>query len=200
MLRLIHAQTVQGALLVDDIDDGLPNKNVHRLGSTADPNAYERDGYANSAKQKAYIPRVKAGAPATPGYVDLKETDRVTLSADRGKISKMSQAGLITVVSLVASDLAEPAITTATIDTPGAGDLTIVGTGFLSVAPEISSVHLTGSGVGDLTLTRTQITSGGGTFTNTSIVILAASAPSLAAGDVVTVMADAQTSDPETVV
>jgi len=39
MLRLVHKQTVQGAILVDDIDDGIPNKEVHRLGSYGDPKA-----------------------------------------------------------------------------------------------------------------------------------------------------------------
>ena len=71
MLRLIHKQTGAGALLVDDIDDGIPNKQVHRLGSTADPKAYKRDGYANEPKQKCYIPRTKEGDATLPGFIDL---------------------------------------------------------------------------------------------------------------------------------
>ena len=88
MLRLVHAQTIQGAILVDDIDDGLPNKDVHRLGSTADPKAYVRDGYANKPKQACYVPRTQSaeGFPLIPGYITLNETPRVTLSAGKGKI------------------------------------------------------------------------------------------------------------------
>lgn len=192
MLRLIHAQTTQGAILVDDIDDGLPNKNVRRL--SGDPKAYNRDGYANAPKQKCYIPRVKASNPALPGYIDLEETPRVTHSATSGKIAGLQRKGLITVVSLVASDLATPNITLANLDAPGAGDLTISGTGFLSVSPEVSSVVLTGTGA--ITLTQTQITSGGGTFGNTSIVIPAALIPGVATTTTsARVSADAQTSN-----
>jgi hypothetical protein len=179
MLRLIHNQTVSGAILVDDIDDGLPNKPVHRLGSTADPKAYVRDGYANKPKQPCYIPRVKATNPAIPGYIDLEQTDRVMLSAGRGKISKLStavppNAPLISVVSFVASDLATPAITTpggADLGTPGVGDLTISGTKFLSLTPNESIVTITGTGA--VTLTQAQIIDPivGGTFTDTAIFV-----------------------------
>lgn len=178
MLRLIHTQTVQGAILVDDVDDGLPNKTAHRLGSTADPKAYKRDGYANAPKQKCYVPRVKATDATVAGFIDLNETARVLHSAKDGKIAGLVRAGKVTVVSLVASDLATPTLATATLDAPGAGDLTLAGTNFLSVAPDISKVVLTGTGA--VTLTSTQITVGGGTFTATSIVIPAALVPGIA--------------------
>jgi hypothetical protein len=181
MLRLIHTQTVQGAILVDDIDDGLPNKTSHRLGSTADPNAYVRDGYANKPKQACYVPRTRAseGFPLVAGYIDLNETQRVTLSAGKGKIKGLEAAGLVDVVSLVAADLATPTLATAVIDDPGAGDLTLTGTTFLSVAPDVTTVVITGSGA--VTLTATQITTGGGTVSATSIVIPAALVPGIAA-------------------
>ena len=175
MLRLIHSQTVQGALLVDDIDDGLPNKNVHRLGSTADPKAYMRDGYANKPKQPCYIPRTKPSNPAIAGYIDLAQTERVSLSAGNGKIAKLRTAGLISIVRFDQGDLATPTLATADLDTPGVGDLTLTGTGFLSIAPNDSSVILTGTGA--VTLTRNQIVVGGGTFNNVSIVIPAALIP-----------------------
>lgn len=179
MLRLVHSQTVSGAILVDDVDDGLPNKTAHRLGSVGDPKAYKRDGYANAPKQKCYVPRVKATDATVAGYIDLNETQRVLQSAASGKIAGLVAAGKISVVSLVASDLATPVIATALINVPGAGALTITGTGFLSVAPDISKVVLTGSGA--VTLTQSQITTGGGTFINTSIVIPAALVPGIAA-------------------
>jgi len=188
MLRLIHTQTVQGALLVDDIDDGLPNKNNPKLG---DPKAYKKDGYANRPKQKCYVPRVKPTDATIAGYIDLNETDTVKLSAVQGKIAGFQRAGNITVVSFVASDLTAPAVSNAVVDSPGAGDITITGTNFLSVAPNISKVRLFGAGVGDITLTRTQILAGaGGAFTATSIVIDTLLAPSLAVGDSVIVTAD----------
>ena len=180
MLRLIHNQTVSGAILVDDIDDGLPNKQVHRLGSTADPNAYVRDGYANKPKQPCYVPRTMAntGFPTVAGFINLNETQRVTLSAGKGKISKLQQAGLISVVSMVAADLAAPTLATAVIDDPGAGDITLTGTTFLSVSPDVTTVMITGTGA--VTLTAAQILTGGGTVTATSIVIPAALVPGIA--------------------
>lgn len=196
MLRLIHTQTVQGALLVDDIDDGLPNKLTHRLGSTGDPKAYKRDGYANEPKQACYVPRVKPTNSAIAGYIDLNETPRVQLSAAHGKIAGLQRDGKVTVVSFVAADLTAPVITNAVVASPGAGDITITGTNFLSVAPNISTVRLFGAGVGDVTLTRTQILAGaGGTFSATSIVIDTLLAPGLAAGDEVIVTADDQASN-----
>jgi hypothetical protein len=201
MLRLIHSQTVQGALLVDDIDDGLPNKQVHRLGTTADPNAYPRDGYANSSKQPCYIPRVKPTDSALAGYIDLDETPRVALSADRGKIYGLQQAGLISVVSLVASDLTAPAVTGATIGAPAAGDVTIAGTNFLSVLPNYTTVHLSGAGVGDVTLTQAQIVAvSPGAITDTQIIIDATLIASLAPGDIIVVHSDDQNSNSYTIV
>ena len=76
MLRLIHAQTGLGGIVIDDIDDGLPNKEVHRLGSTADPKAYPRDGYANSPKQPCYIPYANPSNTAQAGYIDLSACNR----------------------------------------------------------------------------------------------------------------------------
>lgn len=196
MLRLIHNQTVDSALLVDDIDDGLPNKQTHRLGSTADPKAYDRDGYANYPKQPCYVPYTKATDPAIKGYIDLKQTERVTFSAGKGKIKKLQDAGFIDVVSFVMSDLDAPAITLAKINVPGAGDLTITGTSFLSLDPEVSSVSVTGAG-GPLTLTQAAIEAAvGGVFTNTSIVIPAALIPGvIAVGSSVQVEADTEASN-----
>lgn len=195
MLRLIHTQLVQGAILVDDIDDGLPNKEVHRLGSTADPKAYRRDGYANAAKQACYVPRTKPSNSALPGYLDVRQTDRVTLSAGSGKIQKLKTAGYITVVSFIPSDVAAPTMTIADLGTPGAGDVTLTGTNMASLQPEITVVTFTGTGA--ITLTQTQILTGGGTVSNTSIFIPAALVPGLATStSSATVTADNQTTAP----
>lgn len=191
MLRLIHTQNVQGPLLVDDIDDGLPNKMTHRLGSTSDPKAYKRDGYANEPKQPCYVPFHKPGNLSIAGYIDLNETSRVKFSAAQNKIAGLTRAGKLMVVSFVESDLATPVITVGTLNTPGAGDVTLTGTGFLSLSPNISTVRFFGAGVGDVTLTRDQVLAGaGGVFSNTSIVVDTLLIPGVAAGDHVTVTAD----------
>jgi hypothetical protein len=80
--------------------------------------------------------------------------------------------------------------------------VTITGTNFLSVSPDISTVTIAGAGVGvgGITLTRTQILAGtGGAFTDTSIVIDTLLAPGLAAGDKVTVRSDGRTSNQFTI-
>lgn len=207
MLRLVHAQTVLGAIYVDDIDDGLPNKTAKRLGSTADPNAYVRDGYANSAKQPCYVPRTKPGDATVAGYIDLDETQRVTHSAFSGKIKRLQTAGLISVVNLLASDLATPVVSNAVIDTPATGDVTITGTGFLSVSPDITKVALWGAGVGGtaqapaLILTTAQIVAQSpGAVGTTSIVIDTLVNGALAAGDKVQVIADGRSSNIFTIV
>lgn len=180
MLRLIHSQTVQGAILIDDIDDGMPNKTAHRLGSVGDPAAYERDGYANKPKQAVYIPRTNPNDSSQAGYIDLNETQRVLLSQENGKIAGHSAAGNISVVSLVAADLDAPTITTATIDDPAAGDLTIDGTNLLSTLPDVTTVRAFGAGVGDVTLTQDQIVAAPpGAVSDTSIVIDSTLLPSL---------------------
>lgn len=206
MLRVVHAQTVLGPIYIDDIDDGLPNKTAKRLGSTADPNAYVRDGYANVAKQPCYVPRTNPADSSVAGYVDLDETQRVVHSAFNGKIKGLQTAGLVSVVSLLASDLVTPVIIGAQIDVPDAGDVTISGTGFLSVSPDITRVNLWGAGVGGtalapgLTLTTAQIiATAPGAVGATSIVIDTLVNGALAAGDFVTVVADGRTSNTFTI-
>jgi hypothetical protein len=151
MLRLIHAQTIPGTILVDDIDDGLPNKEVYRLGTTADPKAYPRDGYANKAKQSCYVPFSMAskGFPAIPGYINLQQTEGVVLSAGKGKISKLalppqypvgSVTPLLSVISLVAADIVASIVTAATTV---AANFQIDGTVLSSVSPDTTTVTFT---------------------------------------------------------
>lgn len=195
MLRLIHAQKVSAPLLVDDIDDGLPNKATHRLGSNGDPKAYDRDGYANAEKQPCYIPVHKPSNPAIQGYIDLRQTDRVTLSAGKGKIKKLADQGFITVVSFTMADVAAPVVTNAQLGVPGVGDVTITGTGFLSLAPNFSTVLVSGTG-GPLTLTEAAIVAAGGSVSDTSIVVPAALVPGVVITNTsVRVVADDKTSN-----
>lgn len=199
MLRLIHNQTISGSILVNDIDDGLPNKSARRglvrakvngspvlvVGGIASPANYRRDGNSpdqdsstlpgvNYPKQKCYIPLwsiLPGGVHSTtiPGYIDLNTSDRVLLSQDHGVIAGLVKAGLITVnATLDPTTTVAPVITSAIVAvSPEA--LTIIGTTFLSVSPDVSSVT-----IGTTTLSSTAITTAGGTFGATSIVIPAA--------------------------
>lgn len=176
MLRLIHTQKASGSILIDDIDDGLPNKTVHRLGSNGDPKAYDRDGYANTPKQPCYVPRLKPTDPTVVGYIDLKQTERVTLSAGKGKIKKLQDAGYLSVVSFVEADLATPVLATGVL----AAALTLTGANFTSLGPDSSSVFITGTG-GPLTLTQAAILAAGGAFTDASITIPLAMIPGVVA-------------------
>jgi hypothetical protein len=180
MYRIQHNQSVAGAILIDDIDDGLPNKEVHRIGSLGNPDAYPRDGYANKPKQPCYVPRTQAstGNPTVPGYIDLNQTPRVVLSAGKGKISKLKAAGLVTVTSVLAANVQTPNLTGASLSAGGV--LTITGVTLLSVAPDSTTVVITGNGA--ITLTQAQITGGSGTVTATTITIPASLAPTIAAG------------------
>jgi hypothetical protein len=205
MLRLIHNQTIQGGILVDDIDDGLPNKEIHRLGSTADPKAFERDGYAGKPKQACYVPysQTNKGFPTVPGYINLNQTNRVTFSAGKGKIMKLSKPtsaggpGLITVTSLTASQIVAPTITASAHGSP----VTVAGTTFVSVSPDITSVTFAlGTGAttpSPATFTAAQITAGGGSVSATAITIPSALFTSQApvAGNTVTVTANEQASN-----
>lgn len=179
MYRVIHTQSNLAHLAIDDIDDGLPNKNAHRLGGVGDPKAYKRDGYANNPKQKSYVPYSDAAVPSLPGFIDLNGTQSVQLSVGKGKIAKMVAAGWVDVVTFDPADTAAPTLATATIDTPGPGDLTLVGTNFESLSPYSTSVIITGTGA--VTLTQAAIETGGGTVGNLSIVIPAALVPGIAA-------------------
>lgn len=174
MLRLIHEQTVDGAILVDDIDDGLPNKAFHRLGATADPKAYDRETAAGAVKQPCYVPSTSAntGFPLVAGYIDLLETQRVVHSDGQGKIKALVDAGLVASVSFVAADVALPTLVTVDEATPGAGDCTITGTNLVSVSPDVTTVVFTGTGA--ITLTAAFIAANGGSANATTIVVPAA--------------------------
>lgn len=185
MLRLTHTQVAQGGLLVSDIDDGLPHRTAKR--GTGDPKKYERDGNSlgnsntsvkpgvNYLKQKCYVPRRKLTDTTIAGYIDVAETDRVLMSQAKGVIKGLQGAGHLTVTSFLPTDVTAPVLTTSDLDTPGVGDLTLTGTGLTSLAPDITTVYITGTVT--FTFTQAQIIAGGGTVAATSIFIPAAMIP-----------------------
>jgi len=188
MLRLTHTQVAQGPLLINDIDPRTAHKTAKRL--EGDPKKYNRDGNGlsgpdtstkpgvNYPKQKCYVPRTKPGDATVAGYIDILESDAVLMSQSRGTIKGLQTAGHLTVTSFTTADVAAPVLTTADLDTPGAGDLRLTGTGFLSLAPNTTTVYLTGTGA--ITLTQAQILGGLGTITDTQIDIPAALIPGVA--------------------
>lgn len=166
-LRLIHARTVSGDILVNDIDQGLP---VDFLDEERKQDVYV------TFNQKQFSGLTVVEDADTPGFIDLVLSDKVKLSRDRGVIKGLEDAGLITVVDIATGALAAPAITTTEQDRTGGTDGTddyrveITGTDFLSTSPAVSTVALT-DGATTVTLTLTDVTGGGGTFTDTSIIV-----------------------------
>jgi len=91
--------------------------------------------------------------------VGVVESNAVTVTAD----------SLTSAQSFV---VATPVISSALVNVPGAGDLTIAGTGFVSIVPTNTSATITGTGA--IVLDQATITGGGGTVIDTAIVIPAA--------------------------
>jgi hypothetical protein len=199
MIRLIHAQTTPGPIRVDDIDDGLPNKEAYRLGRTANPKAYARDGYANAPKQPCYVPyshKTPTGS-VVPGYINLSQTERVIFSAGQGKILKLAKAGLILQpVSFTAANIVAPLVTAAATVT---SNYTITGTTLSSVTPDTTTVTFTqGTGV---TVPSPAVWSQAallahGTISGTTIAIATSSFGQVpVAGNLVTINANEQNSN-----
>jgi len=184
MLRVIHSQSEEGTIILSDIEDGVRFNSRHILDASK----------RALLKQQVLVPYENPDDAAQPGFVDLQETDNVLLSADHGCIKGLQDNGLATVQIFSAADLTAPAITTADLDNPGAGDLTVTGTDFLSIPPDVSKLVLTGTGA--VELTQAQVTGGGGTWSDTSIVVPAALVPGVATGTTsATVRADGQDSN-----
>jgi hypothetical protein len=209
MLRLAHTQVSTGGILINDIDDGLPNKTAKR--GVGDKNKYQRDGNSlggtdrstardvNNPKQKCYIPYWKIGSNnSIPGYIDVAESDRVLISQDRGVIyglAHKSPSPLITVTSFTQADVTAPAITSAVVDVGNTYHLTITGTNLDSLAPDISTVTIVGSTT--VTYTFAYIAAHGGSVgahPTTSVVIPEALLPAgiVAGTSTVSVTADNQ--------
>lgn len=166
-IRLVHNRTVAGAILINDIDQGLP---VEYLDEERKQDVYV------TYNRKYFSGLDVVTDTTTPGFIDLVPSDKVLLSRDSGVIAGHEAGGLITVLDIPTGALAAPTITTAEQDQAAGGDPTddyrveITGTNFVSYNPDVSTVSLT-DGTSTVELTSTDITVGGGTFTATSIVI-----------------------------
>lgn len=191
LARVVNEQTLpqgisrDGSILLDKIDKSQGNS--------------EQPPYAQVPKQKIYVPYANPADVAVKGYVDLVMTDEVMLQlAVDGSIGGLAGKTPPDVsVSLVASNLiATPVVTSGVANAPGAGDITIGGTTFLSVAPDRTRVYLTDAGGAVQIIEQADFD----THTATQIIILAAKITgAVAAGWKVQVFANSKFSNLYTV-
>lgn len=189
LIRVINEQTLpqglsrDGSILIDKIDRSQGNS--------------ESPPYAQIAKQKIYVPYVNPINPLVKGYIDLVQTDEVKLAAQAdGSIGGLAATVPPKVtMAVVASNLIKtPTVTNAVA---AAGDVTITGTTFLSVAPDITYVDIVDAGG----VTQRIASADFDTFLGTSIVILDAKiAGTIVAGWTVRVFANSKLSNVFTVV
>lgn len=126
-LRLVHTGLAasppnRNSVLLDDLD--LENKSDRRP----------------SNKQPAYVPLVNPFDEAQPGFIDLLITDRVQASFERGRIRQAITAGWISTVLFDDTTLTPPVISNVALSAALNGTLTITGTGFLSVSPDVTAL------------------------------------------------------------
>ncbi len=132
ILRVINQQTLpkglsrSGSILLDKIDVCQGNS--------------ENPPYAQNTKQPLYVPYANPLNTAVKGYVDLVQTDEVKLQAEsKGSIGALVTAGRLAVAVVASNLLVAPVVTGAPHNLP----LTIAGTTFTSVSPDVTYVELT---------------------------------------------------------
>lgn len=171
--RLLHNQASTGALLVADIEDGLPNRAF---------GLYQKQPvYVSYYRQYRDVDGMVQTDRTLAGFIDLIPSDNVLLSVEHGTIKGLSDNNFLTVIEIAAGDLDAPTLSAATHDTTTSvtsavndGLATLTGTGFLSTLPYETTVSLT-DGVSTVVVTAAQITADGGSaITDTSITISAA--------------------------
>jgi len=145
LIRLVHTQSTDGALLVTDIDSGLPNEEFGFYRKQPVYVPYHRTYFGSDNLVK--VDQTKAG------FVDLVPSDKARLSADSGVIKGLSDNGFLTVTEIPTGALAAPTISAVTMDDATGGDdsigtvddgsLTIDGTNFTSYAPDVTSISVT---------------------------------------------------------
>lgn len=136
-----------------------------------------------TAVADAIAPRFWESTTAIDSFLvgDMAELLNANFNPDPRRLPPLVSGAAITVVeddgtTPFAATL--PVITTADLNTPGAGDLTITGTGLGSDEREETTVHLVNATTGySKTLLQKFIEAGGGSVTGTSIVIPAALIP-----------------------
>lgn len=161
LARVVNEQVLpqgisrDGSILLDKIDKSQGHS--------------ESPPYAQIPKQTLYVPYVNPDDVAVKGYVDLVQTDEVILNLDpvTGSIGALANTTPphVAVTLFDSALIATPVLTSAA---DGGGDVPLVGTTFLSVAPDRTRVILTNAAGAQQTIEEGDFD----TFTNTSIIIL----------------------------
>lgn len=162
--RLVHTQASKGPILINDIDQGLP---IEYLDEQRKQDCYV------TYNHKYFAGLEVVTDTSLKGFIDLVPSDKVKLSAHGGVIAGLVKAGLIDVIEIPTGALKAPVVASVTQDTADTYDVTIAGSRFDSFDPYVTKVTLT-DGATVVELTSAQIVNGGGTFSSTEIVILAA--------------------------
>jgi hypothetical protein len=138
-----------------------------------------------TAVADAIAPRFWESTTAIDSFLvgDMAELLNANFNPDTRRLPPLVSGPAITVVEDDGSTLfgvahTLPIITTADLDTPGAGDLTITGTGLGSDEREETTVHLFNATTGySKTLLQKFIEAGGGSVSDTAVFIPAALIP-----------------------
>jgi len=128
VLRVINGQLYNRSILINSLDNGLPN-------SLPD----ERH------KQQVYVPYTNPIDSNVPGYSDFTLTDRVLRSTNSGVINKLNSAGIISIGIIDSADTVAPTVTSASYTDP---TITINGTKFTSISPDVTYVTFTNNSSG----------------------------------------------------
>jgi hypothetical protein len=136
-----------------------------------------------AAVANAIAPHIYESTTAIDSFLvgDMAELLNANFNPDPRRLPPLTSGAAITVVqddgsTLFAATL--PVITLADLNTPGAGDLTITGTGLGTLERQETTVHLSNATTGySKTLLQKFIEAGGGSVSATSIVIPAALIP-----------------------
>lgn len=91
-------------------------------------------------KQPAYVPQVNLFDSAQPGYIDLRISNRVQQSFEVGNIRQAIDEGWLLGVFFDDTTLTPPVVTNVALSGSISGTLTVTGTGFLSIAPDVSAL------------------------------------------------------------
>jgi hypothetical protein len=128
LFRVTHQRLTKGSLHLDKLNRTQGNFT----------------GYAQRAKFPIYVPYTNPSDPSVAGYLDLPPTDEVLLAqSGKGNLRRLATDGRISITAFNSSLTATPTTTNAVF---GSGNLTITGTNFTSLSPDVTYVILTTPG------------------------------------------------------
>ena len=164
-IRVINSQKTFGnSILLDKID--------------RTSGQFETDlTYAQTAKQKVYVPYYNPVDPTVAGYIDLIPTDEVTLQLNlpNGVIYKLGQAGYISYFAHAGALVATPTVTgsvhgAATGQTGTAGQFSAASAGVANFADTVAGAFLAGDANKFITVSGSIHAVNNGTFLITANV------------------------------